>query len=160
MEKQIIAIIGGGMAGLTAAAYLAQAGFHVTVYEQHSQPGGYVSSFSRDGFQFPTGPTSFGSNEIVFPIFKELGLADRLRFIWTRHQISWHSQDVPLITPSQTRHRLESCFPDEKNALRKYFRWVEISWRAFHDSLTSGILFGRDTSKTILKLVLKHPGSL
>jgi phytoene dehydrogenase-like protein len=37
------AIIGGGMAGLTVAAYLARAGFAVQVFEQHTRPGGYVS---------------------------------------------------------------------------------------------------------------------
>jgi phytoene dehydrogenase-like protein len=75
-----VLIIGAGMAGLTAAAYLARAGLKVDVYEQHTLPGGYISSFVREGFTFPAGPTSITSNGIVFPILKELGLEGKRRF--------------------------------------------------------------------------------
>jgi prolycopene isomerase len=157
MDEQKIAIIGGGMAGLTAAAYLACAGFTVKVFEQHTTPGGYVSSFMRKGFIFPAGPTSFGSNGIIFPIFKELNLAEHLQFIRSGHQISWGSNDIPLMDPAQTKHDLEGCFPEKKAVLRKYFRWVEIGSRAFHDLLKGGIMFGRDVPKEILRLMLHHP---
>jgi len=71
---ETISIIGAGMAGLTTAAYLARAGLKVDVYEQHTLPGGYISSFVRKGFTFPAGPSSITSNGIVFPILRELGL--------------------------------------------------------------------------------------
>ncbi len=58
-EKGAI-IVGAGMAGLTTAAYLACAGLDVRVIEQHTVPGGYISSFVRQGFTLPAGPTSFG----------------------------------------------------------------------------------------------------
>ena len=71
MTENVI-IIGAGMAGLTTTAYLACAGLKVDVYEQHTLPGGYISSFVREGFTFPARPTSITSNGIVFPILKEL----------------------------------------------------------------------------------------
>jgi phytoene dehydrogenase-like protein len=46
------AIIGGGIAGLSAAAHLAQAGKKVVLFEQHDRPGGYYTSFVRDGIIF------------------------------------------------------------------------------------------------------------
>lgn len=157
MPDRTVVIIGGGMAGLTAAAYLTRAGFPVQVFEQHTQPGGYASSFARKGFTFPAGPASFGSNGIIFPILAELGLAEKLRFIRAGHQISWGVYDIPLQSPAQTRRELECCFPDEKAALRRYFRWVEIGGSAFHDSLKGGMMFGRDVVKTTLRVILKHP---
>ena len=45
-------IIGGGITGLTAGAYLAKAGKKVIVIEQNSLPGGYWTSFIRKGIIF------------------------------------------------------------------------------------------------------------
>lgn len=38
-----VAIVGGGPAGLTCAAFLAQEGFNVTIYEKHNKLGGILS---------------------------------------------------------------------------------------------------------------------
>jgi protoporphyrinogen oxidase len=45
-------VIGAGLSGLTAAAYLAQAGARVLVCEQAEQVGGLFNSFRRGGYQF------------------------------------------------------------------------------------------------------------
>lgn len=47
-----IVVIGAGLAGLSAAAHLAQAGKQVVVIEQHDKPGGYYTSFVRNGIIF------------------------------------------------------------------------------------------------------------
>ena len=44
-------IVGGGMAGLTAAAYLSRAGKRVLLMEQNRECGGLVSTFEHNGFQ-------------------------------------------------------------------------------------------------------------
>jgi prolycopene isomerase len=157
MTQKKVIIIGGGMAGLTTAAYLVRAGIKVQVFEQHTLPGGYVSSFSRQGFTFPSGPTSFGSNGIIFPILKELGLEQKQHFVRTRHQISWDKHDIPLRNPEQTRRDFEKYFPEEKNGVNQYFSWVKIGGSGFHDSLKSGMMFGRDVFKTIVRLGIHHP---
>ena len=43
-------IVGGGIAGLTAAAYLSRAGQSVLVVEKQPKVGGLVQTFSRNGF--------------------------------------------------------------------------------------------------------------
>ena len=45
-------IIGAGIGGLVCGCYLAKAGMKVLIAEQHSQPGGYCTSFQRKGFSF------------------------------------------------------------------------------------------------------------
>jgi phytoene dehydrogenase-like protein len=51
-----VIVIGGGIAGLSCAAYLARAGKKVALFEQHSQPGGYWTSFTRHGVIFDITP--------------------------------------------------------------------------------------------------------
>ncbi len=152
-----VVIIGAGMAGLTLAAYLARAGKEVVIYEQHTLPGGYVSAFVRAGFTFPAGPTSFGSNGIVFPILEDLGIAAKRPFLPAAHQISWGQHDVPLRTPKQVQLDLADLFPADRRGLARYFRWVEIGGAGFRDMLESEMMFGKRVFPTILRLILRHP---
>lgn len=157
MTEKNVVIIGGGLAGLTTAAYLAKAGITVHVYEQHVVPGGYVSSFVRKGFTFTAGPTCFGSNGVIFPILNELGLYDKERFARAGHQISWENNDIPLETPQQSYRELAACFPNEAGALKKYFQWVQVGGSAFNDLLKSGMMFGHNVFKGILRVGFSHP---
>lgn len=52
-----IVVIGAGLAGLSAACYLAGDGHQVTVVERDAIPGGRAGRIQRDGFTFDTGPT-------------------------------------------------------------------------------------------------------
>ena len=45
-----VAIIGSGVAGLTAAAYLQQDGHQTIVFEQYPEIGGVTATISQDGF--------------------------------------------------------------------------------------------------------------
>jgi phytoene dehydrogenase-like protein len=51
MSKQVI-VIGGGVAGLSAAIYAKRSGFDVTLCEQHSIVGGMCTSWRRKGYLF------------------------------------------------------------------------------------------------------------
>ncbi len=53
MKKVII--VGAGIAGLTAGVYAVQSGFDVTIYEQHTVPGGASTSWRRKGYLFEGG---------------------------------------------------------------------------------------------------------
>lgn len=52
-------IIGSGIGGLVAGAMLARYGWSVLVCESHAIPGGAAHSFSRQGFQFDSGPSFY-----------------------------------------------------------------------------------------------------
>jgi len=52
-----VVIIGSGFAGLSAAAFMAKAGWEVTVLEKQSTPGGRARQLKADGFTFDMGPS-------------------------------------------------------------------------------------------------------
>ncbi|HJY67724.1 MAG TPA: FAD-dependent oxidoreductase, partial [Streptosporangiaceae bacterium] len=54
-----VAVIGGGLAGITAAIALAEAGAAVTLLEARPRLGGATCSFSRDGLTVDTGQHIF-----------------------------------------------------------------------------------------------------
>ena len=74
-NKDRIVIVGAGMAGLTAAAYLTKANFNVLLLEKNDRVGGLLHTFESDGFFFDSGPRAFVNSGIVQPILKDLGLA-------------------------------------------------------------------------------------
>ncbi len=73
-KKYHTIVVGGGMAGLTSAAYLAKEGRSVLLIEKNHECGGLVNSFSRDGFQFEAGVRALENAGIIFPMLKELGI--------------------------------------------------------------------------------------
>lgn len=73
-RKEKVIIVGAGMAGLTAAAYLSKHNYEVLLLEKNHRTGGLVSTFKRDGFSFDTGPRAFVNSGMVKPILRDLGL--------------------------------------------------------------------------------------
>ena len=76
MGKGSVIIIGAGIAGLSAAVYLQRSGFDVTIYEQHTIPGGLSTSWSRKGYFFEGGMHWLtGSSEklVLNRMWKEVG---------------------------------------------------------------------------------------
>ncbi len=67
-------IVGGGIAGLTSAAYLSSKGKKVLLIEKNKECGGLVNSFSRNGFHFDAGVRALLDAGIIFPMLKELDI--------------------------------------------------------------------------------------
>lgn len=67
-------IVGGGIAGLTAAAFLLRGKRRVLLIEKNRECGGLVGSFERDGFRFDAGVRALLDAGIVFPMLKSLGI--------------------------------------------------------------------------------------
>jgi len=69
-----VLVVGGGMAGLTAAAYLSRAGLKVVLCEKEKKTGGLVNSFEYKGFVFDGGIRATENTGIVLPMLKQLGI--------------------------------------------------------------------------------------
>ncbi len=69
-----VIVVGGGAAGLTAAAYAARAGKTVALFERQPALGGLVQSVNRNGFVFDIGLRAIENSGIILPMAQELGL--------------------------------------------------------------------------------------
>ncbi|KAJ1635523.1 hypothetical protein T492DRAFT_966001 [Pavlovales sp. CCMP2436] len=90
-----VAIIGGGLSGLAAAKYLADAGHHPTVYEARRVLGGKVAAWQdKEGDWIETGlHIFFGAYPNMMNLFSELDLHDRLQ--WKQHRMAFAMRDAP-----------------------------------------------------------------
>lgn len=73
MRTARIAIIGAGIAGLSAAVDLATAGFAVTVLEQANAPGGKMRQIRVAGRDMDAGPTVFTLPAVFDALFAQAG---------------------------------------------------------------------------------------
>ena len=132
-----VIVIGSGMAGLTAAAYLVRAGHKVTVYEQFSEIGGVTATLRKDGFGWDLGPLlleGFGPDEPAGQVLSELGLsrkggASPVRLAREDRGVAF--PDFSLWKPAQyggpywRRERLKQLFPDESDGLDRYYQFYD-----------------------------------
>ncbi len=73
-----VAIIGGGITGLTAAFELKRKGVPVTVYEAGARVGGVIQSFRKDGYLAESGPnTIIETSPRIRQLVEAAGLASR-----------------------------------------------------------------------------------
>jgi len=67
-------VVGGGIAGLTAAAFVAKAGHAVALFEKQDKVGGLIQTFGRNGVYFDGGLRSMENSGILFPMLRALGI--------------------------------------------------------------------------------------
>ena len=73
-----VAVIGGGITGLTAAFYLKRAGVPVTLYEAGNHAGGVIRSLRQDGYLAESGPnTILETSPVIAQLVCDAGLISR-----------------------------------------------------------------------------------
>jgi phytoene dehydrogenase-like protein len=94
-------IVGGGVAGLTAAAYLSKAGRSVLLCEKQAQCGGLVNSFERNGFVYDGGIRAMENAGALFPMLKHLGL--EMDFVRNKVTIGIKDKVVEILSEEDVR---------------------------------------------------------
>ncbi|MHA1745027.1 MAG: phytoene desaturase family protein [Promethearchaeota archaeon] len=153
--KKII-IIGAGMAGLTAGAYLVQAGYDVKIFEQFPTIGGVTATLHKEGFSWDLGPMlvqDFQRDEPAGKILEDLGIYDQVNFLRSDRGIVM--PDFDLWKPQEyagrfwRRDKLMNLFPSEAQNLIDYYQ--------FKDRVSDLVVISRriENSKGIQKLLLQ-----
>lgn len=72
MSKRVV-IIGAGFAGLSSAAFMAKAGWKVTVIEKNATAGGRAQQLRSNGFTFDMGPSWYWMPDVFDRYFEQFG---------------------------------------------------------------------------------------
>lgn len=72
--KYDVIVVGGGIAGLTSAAFLVKNGYSVLICEKEGKVGGLANSFWSAGFLYDSGARGIIDSGIVKPMLKQLDL--------------------------------------------------------------------------------------
>ena len=134
MTRQKCVVIGGGIAGMTAALLLKKKGFSVSLVEKSAKLGITLRGFTRKGSYFDTGLHVTGGLDrqgLVNLFLRYLGIEDlplqafaseaymRLHFADSHRDI-----DLPVQAQAFT-HSLTAAFPAEEAAITDYVRDVQ-----------------------------------
>ncbi|HEU4469673.1 MAG TPA: phytoene desaturase family protein [Flavisolibacter sp.] len=72
MSRSVV-VIGAGFAGLSAAAFMAKAGWEVTVVDKNPTAGGRARQLKADGFVFDMGPSWYWMPDVFERFFEQFG---------------------------------------------------------------------------------------
>jgi protoporphyrinogen oxidase len=97
-----IAIVGAGVAGLTAGYDLLAAGHRVTLYEAGEYTGGLAAGFRDEGWEWPLERYYhhlFTSDKHIINLAQELGLGEKLFFPRPITSVLYNGRIVPFDSP-------------------------------------------------------------
>ena len=132
-----IVIIGGGLSGLCAGAYLVRDGFDVAIFEQSEHTGGYFRSFHRSGFMFDAGLKAVENAGMLIPMLKQLNIEKSVNLHKSKTALVLQDEFIEL-SDSRDIFRfydaLAEHFPDQRNGLKallkeadKIAAWVNLA---------------------------------
>ena len=127
-----VIIIGSGIAGLTAGAYLAREGHKIIIYEQFPEIGGVTATIHEKGFAWDIGPLLIGGiapHESLGKILAELGLTDKITLIYEDRGQSfpdfqvWRQEEYT--GPYWRREYFKKLFPEDSEGLDRYYEFYD-----------------------------------
>jgi phytoene dehydrogenase-like protein len=134
-EQYDAIVIGAGIGGLTAAAFLAKGGQRPLVLEQHFLPGGNATTFRRKKmFDFDVGLHYIGDcgpGGFFASAMEQLGIADQVEFVPMDQDgfDTIHFPDLTFRVPAdwdRYRERLKAAFPQEAQAIDRYIDFMRM----------------------------------
>ena len=138
MHQDVI-IIGSGIGGLTCGSLLAKKGLNTLILEQHYKPGGYVTSYKKNGFVFDIVHIIGGlrKDAPIERIFHYIGLDKKIDFVEVDKVFKFVYPDVTIdcfTDLNKYQQELIDHFPQETDSIQQYFKAIGSIWDEFLSS--------------------------
>lgn len=98
MNRVDAIVVGSGIAGLTAAAYLSKEKLNVLLLEKEAEIGGLLGAFTVDGHVLDKGARGIINSGIIFPMLKQLGI--QIEFVPNPIKITIGTKSLTLVDDS------------------------------------------------------------
>ena len=118
-------IVGGGIAGLTAAAFLSKAGKSVLVCEKAEKCGGLVNNFERDGFIYDGGVRALENSGVLFPMLRQLGIS--IDFVPNLISVGIEDKIINIASEESVdeyKNLLIAVYPDNEAEIEEIFKQI------------------------------------
>ena len=120
-QPQQATVVGGGFGGLATAAFLADAGVDVQLYEQHDHLGGHAGVLERDGFRFDTGPSWYLMPDVFERFFDQFDRQPSdyygLERLDPQYRVHWKDGDSVDVAPNRANiHDIFESYEDGAGA--------------------------------------------
>lgn len=158
-----VVVIGAGLGGLTAAAFLAKAGKKVLLLERHYVPGGYASSFMRGRFEFEISLhelSGLGDEENKGPVrrlLEEVDVVPKVEFLAVPEFYRCVLPEVDIVVPvgrENFERALGEYFPADAEGIREFtdiiFKFASEALRANRVGMKM-VMQQQDEFPTLLK---------
>ncbi len=131
--KQKVVIIGAGFAGLSAAAFMARAGWEVVVVEKNATAGGRACQLIEKGFSFDMGPSWYWMPDVFEAFFRHFGKKVEDYYQLVRldpsYRVYWENEWVDIPSDlGELKNLFESIEKGSGRQLEKYLQEAELKY--------------------------------
>lgn len=165
MKKAYDAIVvGGGIGGLTSAAYMTKYGLSTLLVEKEEKLGGLVNTFWKNGYAFDGGIRAFENSGILFPMLKNLGI--EIEFIKSPVSMGFVNNWIKLKSRDSLedyKDQLKENFPNNKididiigHEIKKVMGYLDVIYGIDNPLFLDNMREAEYFFKTLLPWLLKY----
>lgn len=156
-----VAVIGGGIGGLSAAIRLAHKGFDVELFEKNNSLGGKANLIQEEGFRFDTGPSLVTMPFVIEELFEFTD--EKMKDYFTFKQLDllcrYFYPDGTILNAYHDKEKfyneIESKTKDKRENLIKFYSYCSDIYKytsdtfLFNDNISLKYLFSKSSLKAL-----------
>lgn len=163
MSKKV-AVIGGGIGGLSAAIRLANSGYEVELFEKNSTLGGKANFIQEEGFRFDTGPSLVTMPFVIEELFESTGekMSDYFTFKQLDLLCRYFYSDGTILNAYHDKDKfyneIENKTKDKRESLIKFYNYCSDIYKytsdtfLFNDNISFKYLFNKSSLIALLNI--------